>query len=181
MDIQSVDQLQDDKALLVKWANGETQMYPYIWLRDNCSCRTICWHESGLSKRADSKYNIDVEVVPKTLEVTGSSPTFIDVEWSDGHKSRYQSRWLQDFKFDESKPDPVYNPKLRYWGSDVEVEGQLKKFEFNDLMTSDKVLLEWIIELKELGIVLLVNAPKEGGEVLRIAERVNFGYQTHFG
>ena len=181
MDIKSVDQLQDEKALLVEWKNGETQMYPYIWLRDNCLCRTICWHDSGLSRRADSKYNIDVEVVPKTLEVTGSSPAFIDIEWSDGHQSRYQSCWLQEFKFDKSKPDPVYNPKLRYWGSDVEVGGQLKRFDFNDLMTSDKILLEWIIELKELGVVLLVNAPNEDGEVLRIAERVNFGYQTHFG
>ncbi|XP_072030289.1 gamma-butyrobetaine dioxygenase-like [Amphiura filiformis] len=185
--ISNAVQNQDDKTLTVEWEDGDTQLYPYVWLRDNCQCRTVCWHKSGLSTQpGKAVFNLDLDLTPTSLEVIGSmesssSYNLIDIRWSDGHQSQYESNWLRKYKFDSSpRSDGILDPKLRYWGSEVG-DKQLKKYQFNDLVSSDEALLNWMTDLKELGIALIVNAPKNENEMQKIGERVNFLQPSHYG
>ncbi|XP_072045948.1 gamma-butyrobetaine dioxygenase-like [Amphiura filiformis] len=180
--IQSFTQSTEDKTLSVSWANGDTQEYPYIWLRDNCQCISVCWHKSGLAPRAGARFDLNLDVVPKSVEVTSSNPaSSMDIEWSDGHKSQYLSSWLSQYRFNKSPEDVILNPKLRYWAADIDEKHQLKRYDFEEILTSDEAFLNWISDLKELGIALIVNAPKKEGELQRLGNRVNFLSRSNFG
>ena len=48
-------------------------------------------------------------------------------------------------------------------------------------MTSDRALLDWLLNLAEFGFVLIENVPIEQGHVPALQERVNFQKLTHYG
>ncbi|MPC53614.1 Gamma-butyrobetaine dioxygenase [Portunus trituberculatus] len=48
--ISAVDFQPDEKILKVRWASGDVDSYPYLWLRDNCQC-TKCFHPMSQSRR----------------------------------------------------------------------------------------------------------------------------------
>ena len=180
--IKSVKQISGDQVLEVKWETGNIQVYPYVWLRDNCPCRTVCWDKSGQSPTAGSRFGLDVEVIANTVEVTVMTPmtSVVAIEWSDGHKSQYLSDWLLKYKFDASPQDPIFTPKLRYWGAD-DARKLVKKYDFNDLLSSDEILLNWMTDLKELGIALVVNTPRKPEQLRLVGDRVNFLHESHYG
>ena len=117
--IKSVKQISGDQVLEVRWETGNIQFYPYVWLSDNCPCLTVCWDKSGQSPTAGSRFGLDVDVIPYTVEVTGTTPvtSLVAFEWSDGHTNQYLSDWLLKYKIDASPQDPIFTPKLRYWGA----------------------------------------------------------------
>lgn len=68
---------------------------PNVWLRDNCQCGS-CMHESTKQRLQDTF------AIPKDLSIKSASVTeelkhsdrTVDVEWSDGHKSKYTQPFL---------------------------------------------------------------------------------------
>ncbi|KAK3849791.1 hypothetical protein Pcinc_043470 [Petrolisthes cinctipes] len=57
--------------LQVEWDDGGSDMYPYVWLRDNCPC-SDCFHPVAMARRrildecnlADSPASLQVCVIP---------------------------------------------------------------------------------------------------------------------
>ena len=67
----------------------------------------------------------------------------------------------------------------KYWGSE-----SLEKFPealFQELMTDDAALLQWLRQLEVFGFVKVNGAPAEIGQVRRLAERISFIRKTHYG
>ena len=165
--------------------SGKGQVYPFVWLREFCRCAS-CFTDVGDVKYAKNVINlatIDPEVSPILVKLDNRDEDFtIKVEWNDGHESEYSVNWLKNFKFLSPENDPYSRlyPNLQYWGSDVG-EKLLKSFEFNDILTSDKVLYDWLIEIRDLGVAVLKNAPRKTGQVHRIGERVYFLRPSFYG
>jgi len=68
---------------------------PNIWLRDNCQCSS-CMHESTKQRLQDT-FAIPKDLSIKSASVTTEEKTrgrTVDVEWNDGHKSRYTQPFL---------------------------------------------------------------------------------------
>lgn len=55
------------------------------------------------------------------------------------------------------------------------------RFDFNSLLESDEVLLDWLQQMATFGIALIENTPSTRSEVRKIAERVGFIKATHYG
>ena len=149
-----------------------------------CRC-TTCFTDGVVKypKKVINLATIDQEVSPISVKLNDHDGEFsITAEWNDGHKSEYSVNWLKNFKFRslENDPYPRLYPNLRYWDANI-VKKELKSFDFNDLLTSDKILYEWHIEIRDLGVAVLKNAPKEAGQVQRIGERVYFFRPSLYG
>ena len=178
-----VSSCDEQKRIKVKWevADGEehSQDFPYVWLRDVCRCSS-CFNPLVHSRVCDF-IDIDPEVYPLQLKTNEQlNDHVVSIEWSDGHKSEYSVNWLKQFKFQASEEDNTFDPNVRYWGADVG-ETQLKFFEFADLLESDRALHDWLVEIQELGITVVRNAPQEPGQLHKIGERVAFLRPCNYG
>ena len=64
-------QLQDDTQMLeVSWSDRSVDLYPYIWLRDNCQCSECLI--AGTQDRSVYVFDYVKRVRPRTLEVNFS-------------------------------------------------------------------------------------------------------------
>ncbi|XP_038044257.1 gamma-butyrobetaine dioxygenase-like [Patiria miniata] len=158
----------DNKQLLVSWTNGKTQIYPFVWLRDNCRC-SECFHPEALN-RLIQLHQIDVDVVAKSVDISPNGKT-LTIHWEgDGHQSQFPSNWLLLYRFEDSHDDRLLNPKVQFWGSDVD----FRRFDFGDLLADDGALYDWLTELVTLGIAVVKDAPRELGQLQKLAARVAF-------
>ena len=48
-ELEQVRLIPERRMVEARWEGGETTVYPYIWLRDNCQCHT-CFHPYTLAR-----------------------------------------------------------------------------------------------------------------------------------
>ena len=74
---QTADELNlngETKRLSVRFGDGETCEYPYIWLRDNCQCER-CFHPTTLSRLIRMKEH-DLAIEPAEAQVSPAECIF---------------------------------------------------------------------------------------------------------
>ena len=101
--------------------HGVMSKFPYVWLRDNCVCRT-CFHSKS-SSRLTSFANLDLDdrvvhaesvrsrVQDTRLGRAAGPPMQNDddeeeclrLDWSSGHESSFPVRWLQERCFSNER------------------------------------------------------------------------------
>ena len=172
--LSSLERYDDDKCLKITWNNGDSQTYPYPWLRDNCRCDS-CYSHSTYSRTA-CFLDLDVEAVPQDVALS-SDGNSLDIKWPDGHTSEYPTSWLLENRFSKSEDDHIFHPKFRYWANDLDKP----HFKFSDIIEKDSVLSEMLMELKTSGICHITDAGNQEGRVKKIADRVAFLHLTYFG
>lgn len=177
--VSRIETNHEAKMLEVTWANGKTDIYPYVWLKDNCQCPT-CFHPSSKS-RIHLIQDLDVNIRPFTAELLGGSEQ-IDITWTDGHRSSFRADWLYPRAFNSEQWDiraPTYKMKRSYWGTDI--MKNLPRASFHELLTEDSAVLAWLHQLEVYGFALVSGAPAKTGQVRALAERVAFIKRTHYG
>lgn len=73
-----------------------------------------------------------------------------------------------------------YQPSKKTWAKN-DFTSVFAKFDFNDILKSDGVFVEWLEHMATYGIALIENTPNTNSEVRKIAERVGFIKRTHYG
>ncbi|XP_038052320.1 gamma-butyrobetaine dioxygenase-like isoform X2 [Patiria miniata] len=150
--------------------------YPYVWLRDNCQC-SQCYNKECL-QRETLTADMDPEVLPASESVVDDGRA-LEVVWPDQHRSSYRADWLDCQRFSESQIDPISHPEYQVWGA--EMNGNIPTFDYASILSTDKVLYEWLRVLQTTGIALVQRAPKEKGVCRQLAERVAFFRRTIYG
>lgn len=166
------------KMLQVKWGD-EDEVFPYVWLRDNCRC-PACFHAASYS-RLSLMADMDLQVQPKSAEILSGGKR-VEVVWRDGHRSEYEAEWLRLRGFSEATRRARasrFRLERKYWGS--ELMDNLPEASFQEVMEDDVALLEWLRRLEVFGFVKVNGAPAEQGQVRRLAERIGFIRKTHYG
>ncbi|XP_034118526.1 gamma-butyrobetaine dioxygenase [Drosophila albomicans] len=155
--------------------------FPGIWLRDNCRCAS-CFHESSQSRRLDWD-NFDASVRPLALHVDANSQQ-LHVRWSDAHESSYKLDWLQRRSFAGDKQqeylNEFYRPRPSHWAG-KQFDSIAQRFHYDQVMSEDAALQQWLQALAIYGVALLSGAPLDEGVVRRLAERVGFIRRTTYG
>ncbi|XP_050729637.1 gamma-butyrobetaine dioxygenase-like, partial [Eriocheir sinensis] len=162
----------------VKWGD-EDEVFPYVWLRDNCRC-PACFHAASYS-RLSLMADMDLQVQPKSAEILSGGKQ-VEVVWRDGHRSEYEAEWLRLRGFSEATRRARasrFRLERKYWGS--ELMDNLPEASFQEVMEDDAALLEWLRRLEVFGFVKVNGAPAEQGQVRRLAERIGFIRKTHYG
>lgn len=106
----------------------------------------------------------------------------IQVVWDDNHQSIYDLKWLKlrSFLPEEQQKWLDYNhASYKTWSS--ESFNSIEKFNFLDVMSSDKSLLQWLQVLDVYGVCLLEDVPHNLGQVAALANQVAFIRKTHYG
>lgn len=176
--ITNVEMDVDSKMVVVNWEDGDSQRYPNVWLKSNCHCNA-CYSKGAHGKLKYTQHlDLDIQVTDISINKDGH---VLNIKWSDNHMTSLPSNWLRCNRFDQSDLDPVADLKLDLWGSDVMSSGRLRSFKFDDLMESNEALLDWLSEIKVLGISLVKNVPVMTHQIHKLAERIGYITPSTFG
>ncbi|KAG7310302.1 hypothetical protein JYU34_003057 [Plutella xylostella] len=159
--------------------HGERLKFPAVWLRDNCQCAQ-CYHPSARSRTIDwATFNLQV----RTTRVTTTDHS-VHIAWSDGHRSEFKKNWLKIRSFipehQKKYTDTVYKPPKVTWHGD-EFPNVFTKHDYNELLTSDKALHDFLHQLSVHGVALVENAPDSELALTNFISKVGFPKQTHYG
>ena len=107
----------------------------------------------------------------------------VEIIWNDGHKSVYNSHWLQQRSFRrEAQLKWLHSDKLPYqtWAGESMLTS-MPQLPFKDVVGNDGALLQFLEYLEVKGVCILNDVPHQLGQVRTLAERVAFIKRTHYG
>lgn len=164
-------------SLQVTWSDGRVSPFHDLWLRDNCPCPTCVYPVTREQMFEIADVPDDLLLVQARIEDAG----VLRLGWSDGHASVFHPGWLRAHAYDaESRAERArkqVHPRL--WRS--EMNEQLAGFEYEEVMTSDQVLSDWLRALRDSGLTQIRNAPTTAGSLDGLARRVAFIRESSFG
>ncbi|XP_072025103.1 gamma-butyrobetaine dioxygenase-like [Amphiura filiformis] len=120
--------------------------------------------------------NLDPDIIPDVAEVDDKTLT---IRWPDNHRSQFPVSWLKEMQFSNMSEDPVSTPVRQFWGN--EMQHNIPKFSFADILHNDKSLHDWIEALQVHGLALIKDAPHKEGAIHEIGNRISILKTTNHG
>lgn len=160
-------------SVRVRWPDGESTDFPYLWLRDNCP--------SGLHPETQERdfdlLSVPEDIHPVDLTCDGEA---IGVTWSSArHQSRYAADWLRAHRPGHGEADPAAVAP-RPWRAALNRDA-IPRAAGDDLLTSDGALHDWLAAGKATGIALVDGLDDRSDAGLDVARRIGFLRETNFG
>ncbi|XP_063842354.1 gamma-butyrobetaine dioxygenase-like isoform X1 [Scylla paramamosain] len=177
--IAAVNLQPDAKMLKVRWTGGGDDSYPYLWLRDNCQC-TKCFHRSSLSRSVMLK-DLSLSLNCADVKVSDGGEQ-VKMQWTNGHLGTYDAQWLHERAFREPRHKPRSQEcrlQKKYWGH--ELQDNVPRASFTELLQSDSALLAFLEDLEILGVVLVSDVPAEVDQLLLLTNHIGHMKITHYG
>jgi len=109
-----------------------------------------------------------------SVEVAGEG-ALLDIEWNDGHRSRFSVPWLLAHDY-SSGPPRRFEPTL--W--DAARLMQVPTFEHAEVVGTTAGQLAYLEAVREYGVAVVRGTPSREGEVERFAETVGHVRETAF-
>lgn len=175
--------LQLDRDLVVLHSDSlESLEYPEIWLRDNCQC-AACYMQQTRSRLPQGWNYLQPTVRVQQLSWSEEQQQ-LHITWSDEHESEYSLAWLQQRDFSATNRArylrDFYRPEQLHWAG-AQYEQIRREFQFEELLQSDELLLQWLHHLAVYGLALVKQAPLEENVLRRLCNRVGFMRRTTYG
>ncbi|XP_068147314.1 gamma-butyrobetaine dioxygenase [Drosophila tropicalis] len=162
---------------------GLPMQFPDIWLRDNCLCSECYLHQTR-SRLPQLWQHLDTKRIRVYHLNIDQRREIVYIEWNDGHRSEYPFYWLRERDF--SLPNRMhylqnfYRPEPRHW-SGKEFALIQKEFLYQDLISKNDELQQWLYQLAVYGMALIKEAPLEFDVVRHLCNRVGFMRRTTYG
>ncbi|KAL7737426.1 hypothetical protein ACLKA6_013027 [Drosophila palustris] len=180
--VQVSRDLQQELVLLRVSMEQPAMQYPEIWLRDNCQCPK-CYMQQTRSRLPHGWNNLDTAVHVQQLSWCVERQ-MLQIVWSDGHHSDYTYSWLKERDFSlENRARYLrdfYRPEPKHWCGQ-QFEGIQREFQYQELLSSDEALLQWLHHLAVHGLALVKQAPLEADVLRNLCNRVGFMRRTTYG
>eukprot|EP00102_Acyrthosiphon_pisum_P007251 XP_003241881.2 PREDICTED: gamma-butyrobetaine dioxygenase [Acyrthosiphon pisum] len=100
------------------------------------------------------------------------------VKWDDSHESTYDLQWLLERNFNEGQ-ERHENQQVKWTAESFSAIFQ--SFKYEDVIKSDKTLLQWLETLTVYGISMIKSCGLEQDRVKELAGRVAFLKKTQYG
>ncbi|KAG0718618.1 Gamma-butyrobetaine dioxygenase [Chionoecetes opilio] len=165
------------EMLEVTFVDGNSSLFPYCWLRDNCQCPQCFDAAAPCRKLTLEDWHHDDCPTSVQVEEDGEQ---VEVRWTSGHSSRYEARWLQQRAFTPSARDThrtFLALKKELWSTEME----LPRLDYEGVMQGDEELLDFLVTVEQKGVAVLTQAPRDPEAVLSIINRIGFVKPTHYG
>ena len=102
------------------------------------------------------------------------------VQWQpEGHVSEYDADWLRGHRGGADDEAPPYGPAPATWGA--ELSEAMPGADYDAVTSSDDALLDWLRLLRDYGVAVLRNTPREPLSVLALAGLIGPARATNFG
>ncbi|XP_068429092.1 gamma-butyrobetaine dioxygenase [Clinocottus analis] len=175
--VRNVRALDEERMVEVEWEDGGHSLYPFTWLRDNCQC-PLCTLDSARARKL-LMLDLDVHTGVDAVEVTNDNK--VSIAWPDQHASVFDAEWLKKRCFSaaarQALKEELFLNERHYWDSKL----RIPTADYQEVLHDDKAALDWLSDLRRVGIVHLKGAAAEQGVVARLAERLGYVRMTFYG
>lgn len=161
------------RQLWLDWADGGSDAFPYIWLRDT--------DPAGFHPRTGERV-FDLTSVPLDLapEAARIEDEALVLNWpGDAAPSRFDLNWLRENRPGRRRPDPALVPASS-WRGDLGAAG-IPRARAADVAESDAALADWLRRSKAMGLSIVEGLSDDVEAGCRIARRIGFLRETNFG
>jgi gamma-butyrobetaine dioxygenase len=159
-------------TLRLRFEDGRLGELHRFALRDACPCAE-CRHPVSGQRLFES-----TAVVPEAKIASARvEPRGLAVEWADGHASLFPDGWLEA----EAAAGRGGRPRraLTLWGA--ELQGSIPAAAYSAVASDTGELRRFLAAVAGLGFGVLRGAPREDGEVARVAELFTYVRETNYG
>lgn len=159
--------------LTIDWQGGGSEVFHYVWLRDNCPCPR-CLHSSG--QRLVDIRDLPPDAAPRMM--TRDQAGALLIRWDpDGHESRYPADWLQRHAYgDEARAERRRKPVA--WGARPT---PLPAADWPAVSREREAERRWLQSLFDYGFALLRNVPARPGMVAEVGDHIGLVRTTNYG
>lgn len=162
------------RGVALRWADGSTQVWPSLWLRDNCRCAS-CRHPGNGQKLYEiTDFAPDLQAAFADLDAAGD----LRVEWPDGHRSSYTKSWLTAHRLDPASHAARRQQPERW---DAGIAADLPRAAWPALLADPGIELAWLERYCALGFGLLHDLPCQSGMVASVGDRLGHVRVTNYG
>ena len=161
-----------EDALTVDWQDGSSEIFHYLWLRDNCPCPQ-CVHSNG-------QRLFDILDLP--MNITGSAAAVdhsgaLSIRWSAGaHESCYPAEWLQAHSYSATtRARRRRTPNL--WDAKL-IPPQA---HWPEVSRDSRAERRWLEALLDTGFALLREVAAQTGMVAKVGDHIGFVRTTNYG
>ncbi|MFT5692124.1 MAG: gamma-butyrobetaine dioxygenase [Oceanicoccus sp.] len=165
----------NEVALSIEFHSGMANRFHWLWLRENCLCAE-CHHPQTWERTVDT-FLLDRNIRAEKIDVSSSGDRLILV-WPDGHLTEHTGDWLLEHAYDNHELSDGL-PAAISWTK--ESLSNKPSIDASEVMETDAGLSIFISQLKEYGFSIVKNLAPEVGMVEKLAQRVGYLRDTHFG
>ncbi|EYD73482.1 TauD/TfdA family dioxygenase [Limimaricola hongkongensis] len=161
------------RQLRLDWADGGSDAFPYIWLRDT--------DPAGFHPRTGERVfdltSVPLDLAPEAARVEG---TTLVIDWP-GHDeaSRFELGWLRENRPGAARPDPAQLPATA-WRGDLGAGG-VPRARAAEVLADDMALSTWLRDSKEYGLSIVEGLEDDVEAGCGVARRIGFLRETNFG
>ena len=157
----------------VTFADGHRADVHNLWLRDNCGCPECTHAQTG--ERIFDSFAVDPDIAPTLVAADDEA---LDIEWSDGHRSRFALTWLQEWcPCDTCRTSR--RPAVRLW--DASIAEQLPELAYGEVLADDDGLLRFLEMVQTTGLAFVRDVPTDEDATRSIARSIGHARETNFG
>lgn len=181
--ISNVEESPAKKMVSITWQDKTSDVYPYIYLRDNCQCPECFFRESN-QRLVDVVRDVDINVKPTKVELSDNRSN-LSITWPDSHVTVLDA----DFLFAKRLPSDaelkgrvctdVTTRKVTLWGS--EFKDHVPHMKFHDILNDEEVEFEFLNSLYRYGLALVTDIPVQQGQVEKLGDCVGYLRMTTYG
>ena len=165
-------------GLEIAWPEGDCSHHLYYWLRENCHCPQ-CTHQDAWERIADFMA-IPLDITPD--KVSGDARG-LHLTWPD-HGAACDGTfhswdWLHRHRCERAARLARKQRRTAWTASEFDI--RRVSVGFAGVMAGDDGLLEMLEHIDDTGVALVTGVPSEHLAVIRLAERIAFIEESHFG
>lgn len=173
-DALRIDRLHVDRTRLeIRWGDGHVSTFPSVWLLHACDCPACGRSETGVRPR-----RLTEQLARRVIAGAEASDTVLSISWGADHVSTFSTAWLRAHCLSAAErqrrsPTPVP------WGA--ELAQKLPYMNYQEVAGDPDAHLRFLETLRDVGLVLLRNVPKERSRTEEIAGLVGKLRLTNYG
>lgn len=161
------------ESLELRWPDGTTAEYPYIWLRDTDP--TGFHPQTG--ERVFDLTQVPLDIAPATIELAEEA---LMITWPDAEApSPFDLSWIKANRPGQPRPDPARIDMVP-WRADLGAAG-VPRHSSAEILSSDAALVDWLADTKRYGMSIVTGLPDSTAAGTDVARRVGHLRETNFG
>jgi trimethyllysine dioxygenase len=163
----------DERSLVVRWADGASSRYPWLWLRDH---DTATLHPVTQQRQLFTA-GIDPALRGATVAVDGNT---VHIVWDGDEPASDVDVALLGRHRAPATPTLDVAVERVLWDAET-ISMQWPTVAFDDVMAGDEGVARWLERVARYGFCIVVGTPPTIDDTRRLIERVGYVRETIFG
>ena len=173
----SAEIIEDGRAVALTWADGSTERFHAVWLRENAPDPET--RDPGNGQRLITLGDISPEI---RITSAKANPQRLTVTFApEGKTVVYQADWLHDHTYDINQDQGVaWLEDQASWDA-AHAQRFTRTADFETVRTNNRARRDWLNQIAAFGFAKMTGGPVESGALLQVIDLFGYVRETNYG